>query len=61
MWAVLMYHDLDDALECFRKKDQKAWTHNKERKDHKSLSIIHLQLFNNVLQKCLQAKSVAAH
>jgi hypothetical protein len=60
MRAVLMHHDLDDALEGFGKKDRKAWTHDKERKDRKSLSMIHLQLLNNVLQQYSKAKSVAA-
>jgi hypothetical protein len=49
MWAVLVHHDLDDALEGFGKKDQKAWTPDEVRKGLKALSMIHLQLSNNVL------------
>jgi hypothetical protein len=60
MRAVLMHHDLDDALEGFKKKDQKAWTPDEVRKDCKALSMIHLQLLNNVLQECLVEKSVTA-
>jgi hypothetical protein len=47
--AVLMHHDLDEAIGGFRKKDQMAWTPDEMRKDHKALSMIHLQLSNNVL------------
>jgi hypothetical protein len=43
------HHDLDDALEGFRKKDQKAWTPDEASKDHKALSMIHMHLSNNVL------------
>jgi hypothetical protein len=60
MWAVLAHHDLDDALEGFRKTDQKAWTPDEARKDRKSLSMIHLQLSNNVLKECLEEKYVVA-
>jgi hypothetical protein len=60
MWAVLVHHDLDDALEGFGKKDQKAWTPDEVRKGLKALSMIHLQLSNNVLQECLEEKFVAA-
>jgi hypothetical protein len=49
MRAVLALHDLDDALESFRKKDQNTWSPEEARKDHKALSMIHLQLSNNVL------------
>jgi hypothetical protein len=37
-----------------------AWTPDEERKYHKALSMIHLQLLNNVLQECLEEKSAAA-
>jgi hypothetical protein len=60
MRAVLAHHDLDDALEGFGKKDRKAWTPDEERKDRKALSMIHLQLSNNVFQECLEEKFVAA-
>jgi hypothetical protein len=60
MWAVLAHHDLDDALEGFENKDRKAWTPDEVRKDRKALSMIHLQLSNNVLQECLEEKSAAA-
>jgi hypothetical protein len=60
MRAVLVHHDLDDALEGFGKKDQKAWTPDEVRKGLKALSMIHLQLSNNVLQECLEEKFVAA-
>jgi hypothetical protein len=49
MWVVLAHHDLDDTLEGFGKKDQKAWTPDEARKDRKTLSVIHLQLLKNVL------------
>jgi hypothetical protein len=49
MRAMLAHHDLDGAREDFGKKEQKAWTLDKARKDHKALSMIHLQLSNNVL------------
>jgi hypothetical protein len=49
MRVVLVHHNLDDALEGFRKKDQKARTPGEVRKDHKALSMINLQLSNNVL------------
>jgi hypothetical protein len=58
MRAVLTHHDLDDALEGFQKKDRKAWTPDEVRKDRKALSMVHLQLSNNVLQECLEEKSV---
>jgi hypothetical protein len=57
MRAVLLHHDLDDALESFGKKNQKAWTPDEARKDHKASSMIHLQLSNNVLHECLEEKS----
>jgi hypothetical protein len=60
MRAVLAHHDLDDALEGFENKDRKAWTPDEVRKDRKALSMIHLQLSNNVLQECLEEKSAAA-
>jgi hypothetical protein len=60
MRAVLAHHDLDDALKGFGKKDRKAWTPDEVRKDRKALSMIHLQLSNNVLQECLEEKSVVA-
>jgi hypothetical protein len=44
---VLAHHDPDDALEHFRKKDQKGWTPDEEMKDHKALSMIHLQPMKN--------------
>jgi hypothetical protein len=59
MWAVLASYDLDDALEGFG-KDQKTWTLDESRKDRKALSMIHLQLSNNMLQECLEEKSAAA-
>jgi hypothetical protein len=59
MRAVLVHHNLDDALEGFEKKDQKAWTLDEVRKDRKALSMIHLQLSNNVLKECLDKKSAA--
>jgi hypothetical protein len=59
MRAMLAHHDLDGAREDFGKKEQKAWTLDKVRKDHKALSMIHLQLSNNVLQECWEEKSVA--
>jgi hypothetical protein len=58
--VVLAHHDMDDALEGFGKKDQKAWTPDEVRKDRKALSMIHLQLLNNVFQKCMEEKSAAA-
>jgi hypothetical protein len=60
MRAMLAHHDLDDALEGFGKKDQKAWTPDEARKDRKALSMIHLQLSNNVLHECLEEKSATA-
>jgi hypothetical protein len=60
MRAVLVHHDLDEALEGFRKKDQKAWTPDEARNDHKALSMIHFQLLNNVLYECLEEKSIVA-
>jgi hypothetical protein len=59
MRAVLASYDLDDALEGFG-KDRKTWTPDESRKDRKALSMIHLQLSNNVLQECLEEKSAAA-
>jgi gag-polypeptide of LTR copia-type len=59
MRAVLASSDLDDALEGFG-KDRKAWTPDEARKDRKALSMIHLQLSNNILQECLEEKSAAA-
>jgi hypothetical protein len=61
MQPVLPHHDLDEALEAFKKKDQKAWTPDEARKDHKALSMIHLQLSKNVLQECLEEKFAIAH
>ena len=60
MRAVLAYHDLDEALESFGKKDQKDWTTEEQRKDCKVLSHIHLQLSNNILQECLEKKNDVA-
>jgi hypothetical protein len=60
MRAMLAHHDLDDALDGFGKKDQKAWTPDEARKDHKALSMIHLQLSNNVLHECLEEKFATA-
>jgi hypothetical protein len=36
MWAVLAHHDLNDAMEGFKKKDCKAWTLDEVRKDRKA-------------------------
>jgi hypothetical protein len=60
MWVVLAHHNLDDALEGFGKKDQKAWTPDEVMKDCKTLSMILLQFLNNVLQEYLEEKSAAA-
>ena len=60
MRAVVASHDLDEALEGFGNKDRKAWTPDESRKDRKALSMIHLQLSNNVLQEYLEQKSAAA-
>jgi hypothetical protein len=59
MWVMLVHHNLDEALEGFWNMDQKIWTTDKLRKDQKVLSMIHLQLSNNVLWKCLDQKFVA--
>jgi ribosomal protein S21 len=42
MRVVMAHHDLDDALEGFRKKDKKTWTLDEVRKDRKPLPMIHL-------------------
>jgi hypothetical protein len=49
MRVVLVHHDLDEELEGFGNNDQKTWMIDKLRKDREVLSIIHLQLSNNVL------------
>jgi hypothetical protein len=60
MRAVLSQTDLDDALDGFREKDVKTWTNEERRKDHKTLSHIHLHLSNNILQEVLAEKTAAA-
>ena len=57
---MLASYDLDDAFEGFGKAEKKTWTPDELRKDRKALSMIHLQLSNNVLQECLEEKSAAA-
>jgi hypothetical protein len=45
----MAHHDLDKCPDGFRKKDLKAKTPEEVRKDRMFLSMIHLQLSNNVL------------
>jgi hypothetical protein len=52
--------DLDDALDGFEKKPVSSWTEKEKWKDYKVLSLIQLNLSNNILQKVLQEKSASA-
>jgi hypothetical protein len=49
MRAVLSQTDLDDVLDGFEKKHVKTWTNEEKRKNHKTLSHIHLHMSNNIL------------
>jgi hypothetical protein len=60
MQVVLVHQDLDETLEGFGNMDLKTWMADELRKDQKMLSMIHLQLSNNVLWECLDQKFVAA-
>jgi hypothetical protein len=42
--------DLDEALDGFAKKDPSICTDEEKQKDRKGLSLIQLQLSNNILQ-----------
>jgi hypothetical protein len=53
MQAVLAQADLDDALDKFGNKDSNTWFDDEKKKDHKTLSHIHLHLSNNILQEVL--------
>ena len=60
MRAVLAQMDLDDALLGFDKMPA-SWTQEeKQRKDRKALSQIHLHLSNQILQDVLKEKTAAA-
>lgn len=60
MRAVLAQMDLDDAL-FGRDKMPAAWSdEEKERKDRKALSQIHLHLSNNILQEVLKETTAAS-
>lgn len=60
MRAVLAQMDLDDALLGFDKMPANWTTEEKQRKDRKALSQIHLHLSNNILQDVLKEKTAAA-
>ena len=60
MRAILTQAEVDDALDKFDNKDSKSCTEEKKRKDRKALTQIQLHLSNNILQDCLQGKTVAA-
>ena len=38
MWIFLAHTDLDDALDDFDKKDQRSWSNEEKRTDHKAYS-----------------------
>jgi len=59
MRAMLIQAEVDDALDKFGNKDSKSWTDEEKRKDRKALYQIQLHLSNNILQDCLQEKTVA--
>ena len=57
---MLAHADLDEALDGFGGKEEKAWTNDEKRKDHKAMSTIHLHLSNNILQEVLEVKIASA-
>ena len=59
MRAMLIQTEVNDALDKFGNKDSKSWTDEEKRKDRKALYQIQLHLSNNILQDCLQEKTVA--
>ena len=60
MRVVLAQMDLDDALLGFDKMPA-SWTpEEKQRKDRKALSQIHLHLYNQILHDELKEKTAAA-
>jgi len=59
MRAILIQAKVNDALDKFDNKDSKSWTDEEKRKDRKALYQIQLHLSNNILQDCLQEKTVA--
>jgi hypothetical protein len=60
MRAVLAQMDLDDALLGFKKMPSSWSEAEKERKDRKALSQIHLHLSNEILQDVVKEKTAAA-
>ena len=61
MRAVLAYMDLDDALEGIDRMPSSSLTlDERQRKDRKAISQIHLHLSNEILQDVLKEKSAAA-
>jgi len=60
MLAILAQIDLYDALLGFEKMSQLWSFEEKQRKDRKALSQIHLHLSNQILQDVLKEKIVVA-
>ena len=60
MRAMLTQMDLDEALLGLDKMPSLLTKEEKERKDHKALSHIHLHLSNQILQDILKEKTVDA-